>query len=121
MTPVDLEALPTPPHCTADFCLVPLGTSSASVSNEIAAVQRLMKQSGLTYSLHSAGTTVEGPWDEVMRVIGQAHSMLHASGVTRCHTDIRVGSRTDKKESYVEKVKAVERLLAKGSEGTASE
>jgi uncharacterized protein YqgV (UPF0045/DUF77 family) len=35
-----------------------IGTPTASVSNEVAAVQRLMKASGLEYSMHSAGTTV---------------------------------------------------------------
>jgi uncharacterized protein YqgV (UPF0045/DUF77 family) len=55
---LDLDSLATPAHCAADFCLIPIGTSSASVVNEIAAVQRLMKASGLTYSLHSAGTTL---------------------------------------------------------------
>ena len=51
----DLE---TPPKCTADFCLIPLGTPTASVSQQIADVQRLLKESGLKYSMHSAGTTV---------------------------------------------------------------
>ena len=35
-----------------------IGTPTASVSNEVAAVQRLMKSSGLSYTMHSAGTTV---------------------------------------------------------------
>lgn len=35
-----------------------IGTPTASVSAEVAAVQRLMKASGLSYSMHSAGTTV---------------------------------------------------------------
>ena len=56
----------------------------------------------------------EGSWDEVMRVIGQAHSMLHARGVVRVQTDIRVGSRTDKSQTMEDKVAAVERLLAQG-------
>ena len=65
--------------------------------------------------MHSAGTTigtdflpllflnhqislltycwVEGPWDEVMHVIGLAHTMLHEKGVQRIQSDIRVGSR----------------------------
>ena len=50
--------LETPPACTADFCLIPLGTPTASVSKEVAEVQRLLKKSGLNYSMHSAGTTV---------------------------------------------------------------
>lgn len=35
----------------------------------------------------------EGSWDEVMRLIGQAHTMLHKKGIMRIQTDIRVGSR----------------------------
>ncbi|KAF2032149.1 cell wall biogenesis protein-like protein Ecm15 [Setomelanomma holmii] len=107
----DLTKLPTPPACIADFCLIPLGTPTASVSKEVAQVQRLLKQSGLEYSMHSAGTTVEGSWDDVMRVIGQCHAMLHQNGVVRIQSDIRVGSRTDKKQTHQDKVAAVEKLL----------
>ena len=81
----------------------------------MADVQRLMQKSGLIYSMHSAGTTVgkvaivvhvpqtlengtnysikEGTWEAVMKLIGQAHTMLHEKGVLRIQTDIRVGSR----------------------------
>jgi uncharacterized protein (TIGR00106 family) len=54
---------------------------------------------------------LEGAWDEVMRVIGQCHAMLHQNGVVRIQSDIRVGSRTDKKQGFKDKVEAVERLL----------
>lgn len=105
--------LDTPPACIADFCIIPLGTPTASVSKEVSQVQRLLKKSGLVYSMHSAGTTVEGPWDDVMRVIGQAHSLLHENGVVRIQSDIRVGSRTDKKQSAEDKVAAVKAILEK--------
>ena len=129
----DLADLKTPPACIADFCLIPLGTSTASVSKEVAEVQRVLKRSGLEYSMHSAGTTVgtiifslhaccilgikianncvEGSWDDVMKVIGQCHAMLHQNGVVRIQSDIRVGSRTDKKQTSKDKVDAVEKLL----------
>ncbi|KFY98394.1 hypothetical protein V500_01685 [Pseudogymnoascus sp. VKM F-4518 (FW-2643)] len=55
---MEYSTLPTPPICVADFSLSPLATPTASISNEIAAVQQLMKASGLSYSMHSAGTTV---------------------------------------------------------------
>ena len=73
---------------------------------------------------------VEGSWDAVMRLIGQAHSMLHKKGIVRIQTDIRVGSRyrflnralhfykeltghrTDKKQKFSEKVAAVNDILA---------
>ncbi|KAL6711608.1 UPF0045 protein M15 [Coniothyrium glycines] len=107
----NLADLKTPPACIADFCLIPLGTPTASVSREVAEVQRVLKRSGLEYSMHSAGTTVEGSWDDVMKVIGQCHAMLHQNGVVRIQSDIRVGSRTDKKQTSKDKVDAVEKLL----------
>ena len=54
---------------------------------------------------------VEGGWDECMNIIGQCHSMLHANGVVRIQSDIRVGSRTDKQQGFEDKVKAVQKLL----------
>ncbi|KAF2791755.1 cell wall biogenesis protein-like protein Ecm15 [Melanomma pulvis-pyrius CBS 109.77] len=112
MATTDPTTLATPPACIADFCIIPLGTPTASVSKEVAEVQRLLKRSGLVYRMHSAGTTVEGSWDEVMRVIGQCHSLLHQNGVVRIQSDIRVGSRTDKAQGMQDKVDAVEKLLA---------
>lgn len=57
----------------------------------------------------------EGSWDDVMRLIGQAHVMLHERGVLRIQTDIRIGSRIDKEQSFDEKVTKVEALLAQDS------
>lgn len=54
----------------------------------------------------------EGSWDEVMKVIGQAHAMLHSKGVVRIQTDIRVGTRTDKKQTAAAKVSVVQEILA---------
>lgn len=63
------------------------------MAKEVAEVQKLLRASGLNYTMHSAGTTVEGSWDEVMRVIGQAHSLVHQLGVVRIQTSMRVGTR----------------------------
>lgn len=107
------SSIPTPAKCTADFCLIPMGTSSPSVSAQIADVQRLIEKSGLKYTMHSAGTTLEGPWDRVYQVIGQAHTMLHQQGILRIQTDIRTGSRTDKEQTAEDKVNKVRQLLGK--------
>ena len=53
----------------------------------------VIRKSGLHYVLHSAGTTIEGPWDEVTAVIGQAHEAVHAMGIVRIQSDIRIGTR----------------------------
>ncbi|KAI0834454.1 YkoF-like protein [Hypoxylon sp. FL0890] len=110
---MEYTSIATPERCYADFCLIPVGTGKVSVAEEVAEVQRLLKASGLKYTMHSAGTTVEGSWDEVMKVIGQAHSVVHSKGVVRVQSSMRVGTRTDKKQSSQDKVKRVEEILAK--------
>ncbi|KAH6849787.1 YkoF-like protein [Chaetomium sp. MPI-CAGE-AT-0009] len=114
----DYSQLPTPAMCYVDFCLVPVGTGNVSVAKEVADVQKVLKASGLSYTLHSAGTTVEGNWDEVMKVIGQAHSVVHQAGAVRIQTSMRVGSRTDKAQSAEQKVKRVQDLLAKDGQSS---
>lgn len=63
--------------------------------------------------MHSAGTTVEGSWDDVFKVIGQAHTLVHQRGVARVQTSLRAGTRTDKKQGAEDKVKRVEDILSR--------
>ncbi|WVN91091.1 uncharacterized protein L203_106338 [Cryptococcus depauperatus CBS 7841] len=96
-----------PLYAVADFCLIPMGLPTSSVGPEIAEVQRVLEK-----------TAVEGPWDEVVKVIGDCHKAVHAMGTPRIATDIRIGTRTDKKISSGGndgKVKRVEEILAKKS------
>jgi uncharacterized protein (TIGR00106 family) len=67
---------------------------------------------GALFLIISLTQLTEGSWDEVMKVIGQAHAMLHSKGIVRIHTDIRVGTRTDKKETAASKVSVVQEMLA---------
>ncbi|GMG36299.1 hypothetical protein B5S33_g3502 [[Candida] boidinii] len=99
--------------CLADICLIPIGTPTPSVSDYIAEVEKLIRESGLHSVLHSAGTTIEGPWDEVMELIGQLHERVHEMGIVRVQSDIRVGTRTDKKQTPEDKVNVVEEKLLK--------
>ena len=48
-----------------------------------------------------------------MKIIGQAHSLLHTQGIVRIQSDIRVGSRTDKTQTMEDKVSAVNKILGK--------
>ncbi|CCE82536.1 Piso0_002266 [Millerozyma farinosa CBS 7064] len=95
-------------NCLADVCLIPIGTGKVSVSDEVTVITRLARESHLECTLHSAGTTIEGPWDEVMDLIGQMHQILHEKGVVRIQSDIRVGTRTDKKQKPQDKIDIVE-------------
>ena len=53
----------------------------------------------------------EGAWDEVMAVIGKAHTVVHKTGAVRVQTSMRVGTRTDKSQTAEDKVKRVQDLL----------
>ncbi|KAJ3413968.1 hypothetical protein HDV05_007257 [Chytridiales sp. JEL 0842] len=97
--------------CMADFCVIPIGLGT-SVSKEIAECQRILAKSGLKYQMHSYGTNVEGDWDDVMKVIKTCHETLHANGVARISTTIKIGTRTDKEQTMEDKVAVVKKILA---------
>ncbi len=93
-----------------DFCLIPIGVG-VSVSQEVAAVEKLIRESGLNYQLHGYGTNIEGPWDEVFALIKQCHQELHKTGTVRISSTLRVGTRTDKEQGIQDKIDKVENLL----------
>lgn len=93
--------------CIADVCTVPIGTSSPSISDFVALIERRIRDSPLKSTLHSAGTTIEGPWDEVMALVGELHELAHENGYVRVHSDIRVGTRIDKEQTAQEKIDKV--------------
>ncbi|GAB1194942.1 hypothetical protein APSETT444_004194 [Aspergillus pseudonomiae] len=104
--------LTTPQTCIADFSLVPIGSQSASFSKQIAEIQDLLQKSGLKYQMTATGTAVEGPWDQVARVIGYAHTLIHQEGIPRIQTDIRITTRTDKEQPMEGSLLSVEKILA---------
>jgi len=89
-----------------DFTVVPVGTG-VSLSGYIAEVERVLARSGLNHVLHANGTNVEGEWDEVMAAIRDCHTALHAMGVPRIHTDIKLGTRNDREQHMADKVASV--------------
>lgn len=93
-------------HVIADFTIVPVGIG-VSLSRYIAACQEVLASSGLTYELHANGTNLEGEWEDVMSIICRCHETLHAMGVPRLHTDIRLGTRIDKSQTMADKLRSV--------------
>jgi uncharacterized protein (TIGR00106 family) len=90
----------------ADLCVVPLG-KGISVSQEIAACQRVLREAGLKTHLHAYGTNIEGNWEEVFAAIKRCHEVVHGMGAPRISTTIRVGTRTDRNQSMEDKVRSV--------------
>ncbi len=93
-----------------DLCVVPLGVG-VSVSNYVAACERVLKEAGLEIRLHACGTNIEGEWDEVFAAIKRCHETVHEMGAPRITTTINVGTRTDRSQSMDDKVRSVEEKL----------
>jgi len=97
-------------HVIVDFTVVPVG-AGISLSPYVAEVERVLAEAGLHHVLHANGTNVEGEWDAVMAAIRTCHERLHAMGVPRIHTDIKLGTRSDREQRMADKVASVRAKL----------
>ena len=95
----------------ADLCVVPLGVG-VSVSKEVAACERVLRDAGLNVRLHAYGTNIEGEWDQVFDAIKRCHETLHEMGVPRITSTLRFGTRVDREQSMEDKIRSVEQKLA---------
>lgn len=93
-----------------DLCIIPLGVG-VSLSEYVAACERILNEAGLNPVLHANGTNIEGPWDDVMEAIKRCHEAVHRMGAPRIATMIRAGTRQDRDQSMAEKIKSVEDKL----------
>lgn len=97
-------------HVIIDLCVVPIGVG-LSVSKYVAACHEIINQAGLKSELHAYGTNIEGEWDAVFDVVKACHERVHELGAPRITTTIKAGTRTDRKQSMVEKVESVRTKL----------
>jgi len=79
----------------AEIQVVPIGVG-VSVRKEVMRAHALLEESGLKVRLHSYGTNVEGELDVILAAVRRVHETLHAEGVVRLSTAIKLGTRTDK-------------------------
>ena len=93
-----------------DLCVVPIGVG-VSVSEHVAACQRVLEEAGLAHDLHAYGTNIEGEWDDVMAAVKRCHEVVHEMGAPRISSSIRVGTRTDRNQSMSDKVDSVRAKL----------
>lgn len=94
----------------ADFCIVPMGVG-VSVSEYVAACERILEEAGLKIHLHAYGTNVEGEWDEVFAALEKCHRKVHEMGAPRISSTLRFGTRIDREQSMVDKVQSVKDKL----------
>jgi uncharacterized protein (TIGR00106 family) len=93
-----------------DLCVVPLGVG-VSVSSYVAACQSVLDEAGLSHSLHAYGTNIEGDWETVFAAIRRCHEVIHEMGAPRITTTLKLGTRIDRDQTMMDKVRSVERKL----------
>ena len=91
----------------ADLTIVPIGVG-VSLSRYVAACESVLERPGLTTTLHANGTNIEGEWDDVFAAIKDCHEKIHDMGAPRIHTNIKLGTRTDRQQSLEDKVRSVQ-------------
>ena len=98
----------------AELEIVPIGTKSASLSDLLVEVAKLVDHSGLDYRVGPMGTVVEGDWDRVMTLAKQCHQAVLGSA-TRVMTTIRIDDRKDKPGTgrITQKVQSLEAKVGK--------
>ncbi len=97
----------------ADVCIVPIGVG-VSVSEYIAACEKIFLEAGLNPKLHAYGTNIEGDFESVLQAIQRCHETVHKMGAPRISTSIRLGSRVDRDQSMQDKIDSVASKLQKG-------
>jgi len=93
-----------------EVSIIPIGVG-VSLSEYIAEVFKVIKDSGLKYESHSMGTNIEGDWDEIMPVIKRCHDVLYAMGVERISTTLRISERRDKPYTMRGKMESLEEKI----------
>jgi uncharacterized protein (TIGR00106 family) len=96
-----------------DFCLVPIGVG-VSVSKYIAECEKIISEAGLKSQMHANGTNIEGEWEDVFAAIKRCHERAHEMGVPRISSTIRLGTRTDRDQTMVDKIRSVQEKLQGG-------
>jgi uncharacterized protein (TIGR00106 family) len=101
-------------NAIAEFTIIPIGVG-ISLSKYVAVCEQILEESRLSYELHANGTNLEGEWDEVMAVIKTCHEKLHEMGVPRIATQIKIGTRTDRKQKMQDKIASVREKMINSS------
>lgn len=86
----------------AEIQVIPIGVG-VSVRPQVKRAHQLLVESGLTVEAHAYGTNVEGELTDILAAIQRVHETLHAEGVVRLATTVKLGTRTDKVPSLAGK------------------
>ena len=79
-----------------DVMIVPSDVGASLSKHVAAAVQAFTDNPALKVEPHPMGTLLEGDWDDVLGAVKMATVQLHAEGIARVTSVLKVGTRTDR-------------------------
>ena len=95
-----------------EISVIPLGTSTPSVSQYIArAVKVLEGEKDIKYELTAMGTIIEGDLERILTLARKMHEAVFNAGIMRLVTTIKIDDRRDKTSSISSKIEALKRKL----------
>ncbi|MEL9929866.1 MAG: MTH1187 family thiamine-binding protein [Sulfolobales archaeon] len=96
----------------ATIRVIPIGTSSTSLSNYVAEVVKILEKKGIRYVITPFNTAVELENLKLLNdLIEEISSRLRSIGVMRIAIDIQLDLRFDKEISLEYKVESVKKKL----------
>lgn len=94
--------------------IVPLGTSSTSVSKYVAQCHEVLNNDKrVKYQLTPMSTIIEGELDVILEIIRKMHEVPFENGAMRVSTSIKIDDRRDKIGTMEQKLKSVEQKMNK--------
>lgn len=98
----------------ADITITPLGSGSTSVSEVVAGVHQLLKDTDLPiqYELTPMSTIIEGKPEDLYLIIQKIHEVPFQMGHQRIALNVRMDDRRDKESGMALKLKSVEDRLS---------
>jgi uncharacterized protein (TIGR00106 family) len=93
-------------RATAELQVIPLGVG-VSVRREIERVLEVLGEYDFLIETHASGTDIEGDLVAILDAVRRVHAVLHAEGIVRLVTYLKLETRTDKPPTLAGK-----RLLA---------
>jgi uncharacterized protein (TIGR00106 family) len=97
----------------ASLTVTPVGTETPSLSQYVAECVRVLNEAGLKHTLTPMGSVLEGPLEEILRIVAKVHEIPFSQGVQRVSTRLTIDDRRDKKATAQGKVGSVEERLKK--------
>ncbi len=91
-----------------EITVVPLGTGGPSLTEHLAGIPELLRESGLRHRIHPMGTVVEGAVGELFALAARVHEAGFAAGCLRVFTHLSIDDRRDVERPMEEKVRRLE-------------